>query len=137
MSIDDLKRDVAEGWPDIPAATLAQGIIDFMGKLNKQELRMLTLPTLLQAIGRDQVNQEFLAALAILASSRVHALDAKAFYCEEDDEEFHVDATELATARSIGSLVHPTTGELIDDFESKLIPYFESSQRFLKARNDD
>lgn len=137
MSIDDLKHEVAEGWPDIPAAAFALGIIDFMGQLDDQELRMLTIPTLLQAAGRDEISQEFLAALAILAGSSVHVLDAKAFYSEEDDEEFHVDAAELATARHTGSLEHPDTGELIEDFESKLIPYFESSERFLKARTDD
>ena len=137
MSINDLKHEVAEGWPDIPAATFALGIIDFMGQLEDQELRMLTVPTLLHAVGCDEVNQEFLAALAILAGSTVHVLDAKAFYSEDDDEEFHVDAVELASARRTGSLEHPHTGELIEDFESKLIPYFESSERFLKARTDD
>lgn len=137
MSLDDLKHEVAEGWADIPAAAFALGIIEFMGQLDDQELRMLTVPTLLRAVGCDEVNQEFLAALAILVSSTVHVLDAKAFYSEDDDEEFHVDAAELAVARRTGSLEHPTTGELIQDFESKLIPYFESSERFRKARTDD
>ena len=134
MSIDDLKREVAQGWPEIPAASLALGIIEFMGGLDDQELRMLTIPRLLEAVGRSQVNQEFLAALAILVSSTVHALDAKAFLFEKEGLEVHVDAQELATARRTGSLEHPETGELIEDFESRLIPYFESSERFLEAR---
>ena len=137
MSIDDLKHEVSEGWSDIPAASFARGIIDFMGQLDDQELRMLTVPTLLHAVGCDEVNQEFLAALAILVGSKVHVLDAKAFYFESEDEEFSVDATELAVARRTGTLEHPATGELIGNFESKLIPYFESSERFLKARTDD
>ena len=137
MSIDDIKREVSEGWPDLPAAAFALGIIEFMGQLDDQELRMLTVPTLLEAVGCKELNQEFLAGLAILAGSTVDVLDAKAFYSEDDDEEFDVDATELAAARHSGSLEHPTTGELIEDFESKLIPYFESSERFLNARADD
>jgi hypothetical protein len=134
MPLDDLKREVQEGWPDIPAAPLALGLIDFMGRLSDQELRMLTIPRLLEAVGRSQIDQEFLAALAILVSSTVHVLDAKAFLCEEAGSEVHVDAEELATARQLGSLEHPETGELIEDFESRLIPYFESSSRFLEAR---
>ena len=133
MSLDDLKREVAEGWLDIPAASLALGIIEFMGRLGDKELRMLTIPRLLEAVGRSQVDQEFLAALAILVSSTVHVLDAKAFLYEEDSE-FHIDAQELATARQLGSLEHPETGELIEDFEDRLIPYFETSPRFLEAR---
>lgn len=134
MSLEDLKREVAEGWPDIPAASLALGIIEFMGGLGDQELRMLTIPRLLEAVSRSQVDQEFLAALAILVSSSVHVLDAKAFLYEEEGSEVHVDAYELATARQLGSLEHPETGELIEDFEGRLIPYFESSPRFLEAR---
>ena len=98
---------------------------------------MLTVPTLLHAVGCEEVDQECLAALAILAGSTVHVLDAKAFYSQDDSEEFHVDAAELAITRRSGLLEHPETGELIEDFESKLIPYFESSERFLKARTDD
>jgi hypothetical protein len=134
MSLDDLKREVAEGWPDIPAASLALGVIEFMGRLSDQELRMLTIPRLLEAVGRSRVDQEFLAALAILVSSTVHVLDAKAFLYEEEGSELHVDAQELATARQLGSLEHPETGALIEDFEDRLIPYFESSPRFLEAR---
>ncbi len=134
MSLDDLKREVAEGWPDVPAASLALGIIEFMGQLSDQELRMLTIPRLLECVGRSQVDQPFLASLAILVSSTVHVLDAKAFFCEEEGLEVHVDAQELATARRLGSLEHPETGELIEDFEARLIPYFESSPRFLEAR---
>lgn len=134
MSVDDLKREVAEGWPDIPAASLALGIIGFMDHLRDQELRMLTIPRLLEAVGRRQVDQEFLAALAILVSSTVHVLDAKAFLYEGEGSELHIDAQELAAARQHGSLVHPETGELIENFEDRLIPYFESSPRFLEAR---
>lgn len=134
MSLEDLKREVEEGWPEIPAASLVLGIIEFMGRLDDQELRMLTIPRLLEAVGRDQIDQEFLAALAILVSSTVHVLDAKAFLYEEEGSEVHVDAKELAAARRLGSLEHPETGALIEDFESKLIPYFESSSRFLEAR---
>lgn len=47
MSVDDLKREVATGWPDIPAGSLALGVIEFMDKLDDQELRMLTIPKLL------------------------------------------------------------------------------------------
>ncbi|MFN3619781.1 hypothetical protein [Sphingorhabdus sp.] len=134
MSVENLKREVATGWPDVPAATLALGVIEFMGELDDQELRMLTIPKLLDAVGRKEIDQEFLAALAILVSSTVHALDAKAFLCEEEGFEVHVDALELATARKSGLLEHPETGALIEDFESKLIPYFEVSTRFLEAR---
>jgi hypothetical protein len=136
MSVDDIKREVVEGWRDIPAADISLRIIDFMARLRDQELRMLTIPTLLEATGREDVDTDFLAALAILVSSTVHVLDAKAFLCEDEEQEVHLDAKELAEARREGALEHPESGELIEDFEDRLIPYFESSPRFLEARAD-
>lgn len=134
MSIDDIKREVAEGWPDIPAGEVALRIIDYMARLNDQELRMLTIPTLLQVAEREQVDGEFLAALAILVSSKVHVLDAKAFLWEGEEPGIPIDAQDLAEARQLGSLEHPETGALVEDFEGRIIPYFESSARFLDAR---
>lgn len=136
MSVDDLKREIATGWPDIPAASLALGIVDFMGNLDDQELRMLTIPMLLRASSHESVDPDFLTALAILAGSSVHVLDAKAILTDDRDEEFNLESDELAAARREGSLAHPESGELIEDFEAKLIPYFQSSNRFLKARQD-
>jgi hypothetical protein len=133
MSVEDIKSEVAEGWSGIPAADLSLRIIDYMTPLEDQELRMLTIPTLLRATGRENVDAEFLASVAILVSSTIHVLDAKAFFCD-DDGEVHVDTQELAEARQRGTLEHPTSGELIDDFEDRLILYFQSSKRFLKAR---
>jgi hypothetical protein len=134
MSVENIKREVMEGWEDVPAAALSLRIIDYMASLRDQELRMLTIPTLLRATDREDVSAEFLAAIAILVSSTVHVLEAKAFFCGDDDSEVHVDARELADARRLGNLEHPETGELIEDFEDRLIPYFESSSRFLEAR---
>jgi len=108
-----------------------------MAPLDEQELRMLTIPTLLRASGRDRIDRDFLTALAILAGSSVHVLDARAILTDESEEEFDLDGEELATARREGSLPHPESGKLIDDFEAKIIPYFQSSDRFLKVRMDD
>lgn len=136
MSVDDLKREVSEGWPDIPAGSLALNIIEFMSGLDVQELRMLTIPVLLKAVDRMEVDEEFLTALAILVSSTVHVLDVKTLLVDEDESSVRVEAKELANARKFGALAHPETGELIEDFESRLIPYFQSSERFLEARAD-
>lgn len=136
MSLGDLKREVANGWSDVPAAKVALNIIDFMSQLNDQELRMLTIPRLLEATGFERIGQEFLSAIAILVSSTIHVLDAKAFFVEEDGSEVHINTQELAKARRHGSLEHPLTGKLILDYENRIIPYFGSSQRFFDARSD-
>lgn len=137
MSVEDIKREVEEVWQETPATRLSLQIIDYMLAIPDQELRMLTVPSLLAATGHDEPDTDFFVALAILSSSRIHLLDAKAFYCEKNGEEVHLDARQLSDARRTGTLENPETGELIDDYESRLIPYFESSEVFLRARKDD
>lgn len=136
MSLRQLKDEISEGWPDLAAADLSLRIIEFMAPLDEQELRMLTIPVLLRASGHSEVDRDFLTALAILAGSTVHVLDAKAILTDDSEEEFNLESDDLATARREGALAHPESGELIEDFEAKLIPYFQSSDRFLKARQD-
>lgn len=136
MSIESIIEEIQKGWPAMPSGALALRIIDFMKRQDIQELRMLTIPTLLEVVERKQVDAEFLAALAILVNSTVHALDAKAFLWDENEEEIHINAKELAEARRTGGLEHPVTGNIISDFENKLIPYFQYSSRFEEARGN-
>ena len=106
MSISDLKREIAAGWERTPAAELSYQIIDFM------------------------------AALAILANSSVQILDSKAIFADDDGDEYHLETEEFEEVRRANAFAHPESGELVPNYEAKLIPYFGPSERFLKARSD-
>lgn len=136
MSISDLKREIAAGWEKTPAAELSFQIIDFMAPLDEQQLRMLTIPVLLEALEKQKVDADFLAALAILANSSVQILDSKAIFADNDCDEYHLETEEFEEVRRANAFVHPESGELVPDFEVKLIPYFGPSARFLRARAD-
>ena len=72
-------------------------------------------------------------ALAILSSTSVHVLDTK-FMFIDDGKEYDVDANVMKHVLSEGRLVHPITGDPVDDYESKLVPYFVCSDIFLRAK---
>ena len=86
MSISDLKREIAAGWERTPAAELSYQIIDFMAPLDEQQLRMLTIPVLLDVLEKRQIDADFMAALAILANSSVQILDSKAIFADDDGD---------------------------------------------------
>ncbi|HEY7811518.1 MAG TPA: hypothetical protein VIA98_14215 [Allosphingosinicella sp.] len=44
MSVEEIKREVAEGWANIPSAAAAFSIIDYMTGLNDQELHLPANP---------------------------------------------------------------------------------------------
>lgn len=90
---------------------------------------MLTFRTFLEALGKEQIDEDLMRALTILVSSRIAALDAKALLVDDDETEHELSAAELAEARSSGQLVHPESGDLVPEFESRVIPFFVPTSR--------
>jgi hypothetical protein len=72
-------------------------------------------------------NGLILLALQYLSGDKVHLLDIKFEFINEDDESYEVSKSELSHAKAVGSLVHPETGETICDFEEKVFIYFQPS----------
>jgi hypothetical protein len=69
-------------------------------------------------------------AITILVSSNVAALDAHAMLVDDDETEHEIAIEYLNLARATGEFIHPETGEPIEDFESKVFPFFRSVDQF-------
>lgn len=98
---------------------------------------MLTYRTLVEVAGRNQVDEQLLMALNVLVSSRVEALDARALFVDEDDNEHELNTKEFAEVMRDGELIHPGYGEPVPDFESRLIPFFVPSKKFCNMAGTD
>lgn len=129
MSLLTIKADLARSWKDAPAYDTCLEIVDFVAN-HKSHLKIITYRTLLNALGRSTVDQELLTALTILVSSRVHLLDACAFFYD-GDQEFELSSEDWSLVRRHGELAHPVTGSLVTDFEQKTVPFFTPSSRVL------
>jgi hypothetical protein len=106
-------------------------IVDFVSSLPVDQLRMLTFRSFMEALGKDRIDDELIRGLTILVSSRVAALDARGLLVVDNHSEHELSADQLAEARSAGQLVHPETGILVPEFESRIIPFFVPSARLL------
>jgi len=133
MSAKEIKAELETRWRDDPIVRLCVAIVDYLASLPAEQLQMITFRTLSSGVGKDHIDDELMRALTILVSSRVAALDAHALFVDEDQLEHELTPEELAQARATGRLVHPETGELVSEFESKVIPFFVPSARFLSA----
>ena len=131
MSVDAIKDELLQRWRDEPAAKLCLNIVDFMAQAPHEQLVMLTFGTLSHAAGKKSVDSELLTAITILASSKIAVLDPKALFIDDDETEYEISTEELADAQESGALVHPYTGETLTNFESKIMPFFVPSERFL------
>jgi type I restriction enzyme R subunit len=132
-TIADLKREIAKGWPDIPAGDISQAILDALAHMPAAEKRELTIGDLLLAAGHDEVDEKFLAALAILTNQKVQALDARA-YLQEKLERIELSPPEILAAVR-GDFRHPRTGAAQGEAGAHIYPYFEPSDRLLAARS--
>ncbi|WP_027518487.1 hypothetical protein [Bradyrhizobium sp. WSM1417] len=133
-NIDELKAEVKESWRDSPLLQACLSIIDYLNKLPLDEMQMLTFSSFKEAVGEKDLTEDVVRAVALLANTSIHALDAKLLFIDDDDNEFELEKSDLADARHRGEFFHPETGIGIRDFESKIVPYFVPSQRFLDLK---
>ncbi|RWM27783.1 hypothetical protein [Mesorhizobium sp.] len=130
MSADDIRKELKERWAGTEPFALCLQIVDFVAKLPAEHSRMLTFKTMTNITGKKYVDDSLLAALNILASTRVAALDAHAMFVDDDNEEHEIEPQELALAQSTGKFIHPETGEEVPNYEEKVFPFFVPTDRF-------
>jgi hypothetical protein len=131
VALDKLRKELLNSWNDVPAAQICMKILDFVEATPRDELHFLTFKTLCRATGREKVDLELLAAINILAGSRLGLLDAHALFVDDDEDEHELSPADISEARATGELIHPETGESVPDYESHLIPFFSPSERLM------
>lgn len=134
MGASEIRAELQRRWQESPALKVCFAILEYLERVPDEQLQMLTFGTLQEAVGKNAVDPELITALNILVSSRIAALDAKVLLIDELEDEYEISPTELSEARSSGALIHPRTGELIEEFESKLVPFFVPSESFRAAK---
>lgn len=134
MDIALIKKEFLERWrDDPPLATLCLQIIDFMAAQKRGELQMLTFTSFMNATGKQEIDSQLLKAIAVLVNSSHALLVTHAMLVDEEDQEYEIAPEEWADARETGHLIHPLTGMPVEDFESKVFPFFVPSQYFQSA----
>ena len=58
-------------------------------------------------------------------------LDARALFIDDNDEPFELSKEEIKALTEYGELVHPETGEDVNDPASKVVPFFVPTERVL------
>ncbi len=91
---------------------------------------MLSYGSLYAAMGQKHGRIEFIRAMQILSGSWLNLLDIFfKFYDKNSNEEYDVDNDEVLAAQKDGRLVHPKTGDLVEDYEEDLLIYFCASEK--------
>ena len=129
MPLERIRKEVERIWDHSPEAATCFLLLEYMESVPFDQLQFLTFRTLTSAVGREEVDHELIAAINILASSKLGLLEAHALFVDENEEEYELTSAELDQAMHHGELAHPESGEMVSDFQDRIIPYFAATAR--------
>jgi hypothetical protein len=129
--LDIFRREIRERWPKAPFVELSVAILDLLERHGIEQSSMLTYRTFARRL-HTEINEDLIAAIALLSSSTVDALDPHALFIDGDYEQ-EIPADELLEVTAGAPLVHPETGEIVEDPLSHLMPFFVPSERVKEA----
>lgn len=132
MSIEDIKKQLHDDWTGVPGFDLCLQIVNFIQETDPAELQMLTFRSFLNALNLQEVNRDLITALNILVSTNIAALDAKALFVDDNDDEYELSSEDFEQASATDELVHPDTGNIVVGARSKIIPFFVPSERLTR-----
>jgi len=118
----------AEDWgrPSLQFQT-CEKIFDYLLSRPINQLTHLTYNVFRKAIGDEYSIIELLKATQYLCGDRVPILSLHFEIADEDDSYLDINDDDMRYAKETGKLVHPRTGEYIEDYEDKVLIYFKPS----------
>ncbi|QEW32003.1 hypothetical protein D0N50_10090 [Erwinia billingiae] len=114
---------------DGPVRDLCRVIVEFLTSNPAKPLKHITYVTLVNGSKLSAHNEEekikLLRVTDYLSSNRLHLLDMHFQFIESDDSDpVPIDDADLSKALYTGEFYHPESGQLIEDFNHYLFPYF-------------
>jgi uncharacterized beta-barrel protein YwiB (DUF1934 family) len=99
-------------------------IFDYLLSRPFEQLRHLTVGSLQVAIGEYHSDIDILRIIQYLCGDRTGVLSLHFEFLDENDEYYTLNNEDVKNAKIIGKLVHPRTGEYVENFEDKVLMYF-------------
>ncbi len=126
MSRQKIIDQIHEDWGTKPQSKICVAILEYLLRINNNGSFHITYGSLKKAVGIVLDDKDLLMAVQYLCGDKIHLLEAK---FELIDNEINIDISNsaLKEARETGELVNPENGELVSDFEDKVVMYFQPS----------
>ncbi|KZR33156.1 hypothetical protein [Enterobacter genomosp. S] len=132
----DIFRQIEQDFKD-PARYVCRTLFLFLTSENARKVKHFTYKTLINGTGLDVTTPEdyvlIIKATDYFSSYKAHLLNMHFQYIDDTLEEpIAVDDDLISHALDTGKFYHPETGELVDNFNKYLYPYFTPSD-FLES----
>ena len=130
-ALDHIREELISRWSGHGYVQICLAILELLEKQPIDQTAMLTYGTFAKQLQR-KVDQELLAAISVLASTSLDVLDAHALFIDGDYER-EISPTELFEVTAGAPLIHPESGEIVEDPLAHLMPFFVPSLRVKDA----
>lgn len=122
---------IHEDWGEKPQSKICALILDYLLQFPVNQLAHITYSRLHDITGSKYGDQDLLLAIQYLIGDGTKLLEVGFELIEEDDSfPYPLANSEVKLAKETGELYHPETGEMVDDYESKVFMYFKPSSLF-------
>ncbi|WP_108860241.1 type ISP restriction/modification enzyme [Ruegeria sp. Alg231-54] len=124
-SVTDLKSAINKHWAGTPAAETALQIVEAVswGKVVAGET--LRVSGLLKLLGRNELEEDIVAALAILVQSEYAIFSASAEFVDDDAVRHQLSSEEFQRALDVDTVLHPITNKKVKNASKHVIPFFQ------------
>ena len=130
-SKERILRQINEDWGETPQSKLCATILDYLLQFPANQLAHITYGRLRNIISTHYKDSDLLLAIQYLIGDGTKLLEVGFELIEEDDSfPYPLANSEVKLAKETGELYHPETGEIVDDYESKVFMYFKPSYLF-------
>lgn len=130
LSKELIMAQISEDWGLLPQSEICVALLNYLIHLPKNKDYHITFGSLKIVIGNKYTDIDLLKSVQYLCGDRIQLLDIN-FELLEDEEFFPLSKSDVSDAKKTGELVHPQTGEIVEDYEEKVFMYFTPSS-FIK-----
>lgn len=127
VSKQEIIRRILKDWGDTPQSEICISILGYLSGVDSSTNHITYGHLRKVAATTPLLDQDLQAAIKYLCGERVHLLDM-GFELIENEKYIEISKSEMKEARETGTLLHPDTGELIENFEKDVFVYFKPSR---------
>ena len=125
MNRNQAAERVQSVWAEAPTGALCLAVLDMVAH---GVLKRLTFGQLGRLAEKTNAEEGDVArAVQYLTGDDLHLLDMEFEFIDDDDEVMYFDLNALNEARREGGLIHPETGEEIENYEDRIFVTFVPS----------
>lgn len=120
---------IYDDWGENPQSEICASVLEYLLRTATQAVSHITYGSLKIVIDehKKHTDVEILKAIQYLCGERTNLLEMNFEFMENEDNIFPLSHSDMKDAQNEGGLVHPETGEIINDFEEKVLVYFKPS----------